>query len=140
MREKDKETTMSSAEVNEHQRERDMHSRRERMREESQAEVESVLTLAGLKPERMWELANGYWPLAPTYDDVRKPWWLAQTSLGLIRIGWRKRVMSLEWDATPHRGVVTDDEVTKSETMVHAYAPAKAVEYLTRLREMCAST
>jgi hypothetical protein len=114
--------------------ERDLHVRRDTMATESRAEVESILTLAGLKPSRMWELTNGYWPLAPAYDDVRCPWWLAQTSIGLIRIGWRKRVLSIEWDATPHRHVVTSDDVTKGETMVHAYSAAKAVEYLTALR------
>ena len=116
-----------------------MHSHRMKMAKESREEVESILTLAGLKPTRMWELANGYWPLAPTYDDVRRPWWLAMTSLGLLRIGWRKSVMSIEWDATPIKAVVTDDQVTKEETMVHAYTTAKAVEYLQRLRELSAS-
>jgi hypothetical protein len=113
---------------------RDRHSMRERMVTESRAETESILTLAGLPPERMWELANGYWPLAPEYDDVRRPWWLAMTSLGLIRIGWRKRVLSIDWEATPHRHVVTSDDVTKDDTGVHAYSTAKAVEYLTALR------
>ena len=121
--------------VSDYQRERDMHKARERMRDESREEVESALALAGLRPERMWELANHYWPLAPTYDDVRRPWWLAQTSIGLIRMGWRKRVISIDWESTAHRVLVTNDDVTKSETMVHAYSRSKMVEYLTRLRE-----
>jgi hypothetical protein len=117
------------------ERENDMHARREKMRDESRSEVESMLTLAGLKPGRMWELANGYWPLAPHYDDVRRPWWLARTSIGLIEIGRRKRVISISWNATDVRAVVTEDDVTKEDTMVHAWSVAKAVEYLTRLRE-----
>lgn len=116
-----------------------MHSRRDRMRRETRDESTSILTLAGLRPERMWELANGYWPNAPDYDDVRRPWWLAKTSLGLIRIGWRKRVLEIEWEATDLRVVVTEDDVTKSKTMVHAWSSAKAVEYLTRLRESAPS-
>jgi hypothetical protein len=114
----------------------DMHTHRDRMREESEGEVASMLTLAGLKPTRMWELANRYWPLAPNYDDVRRPWWLAQTSVGLIEIGDRKRVISISWEATEIRVIVTEDDVTKGETMVHAWSMAKAVEYLTRLREV----
>jgi hypothetical protein len=117
------------------ERENDMHSHREKMRDESKAEVESMLTLAGLKPTRMWELANRYWPLAPNYDDVRRPWWLAQTSIGLIEIGRRKRVLSISWEACDVRDVVTADEVTKENYMVHAWSSGKAVEYLTRLRE-----
>jgi hypothetical protein len=118
------------------ERDNKIHHERERMREESRGETESILTLAGLKPERMWELANRYWPLSPQYDYARRPWWLAQTSLGLIQIGRRKRVISIEWDATHRRVVVTEDNVTKSDTMVHAWSTAKAVEYLTRLREI----
>ncbi len=111
-----------------------VHVARDKMKKESRAEAESICTLAGLPPERMWELANGYWPLAPQYDEARRPWWLVQTAIGLIRMGWRKRVMSIEWDATPHRCVVTIDNVTKDDTMVHASSVAKAVEYLTSLR------
>ncbi len=115
-----------------------MHTHREQMVTKTREEVTSILTLAGLRPERMWELANGYWPLAPSYDDVRSPWWLAQTSIGLIRIGSRKRVVSIEWDACKVRGIVTTDDVTKRDTMVHAWSMAKAVEYLQRLREIAA--
>ena len=113
-----------------------MHRRREEMRTTSREEVLSILALAGLKPTRTWELANGYWPDAPDYDDVRYPWWLAQTSIGLIRIGRRKRVIAIDWEATAIEAVVTKDDVTKGPKMVHAWETAKAVEYLQRLREM----
>jgi hypothetical protein len=122
--------------VDDYERELAMHTRREQMVTKTRDEVTSILTLAGLRPERMWELANGYWPLSPRYDDVRSPWWLAQTSIGLIRIGSRKRVISIEWEVCKVRGIVTADDVTKDETMVHAWSTAKAVEYLSRLREM----
>jgi len=116
--------------------ERDMHTHREQMVKDTREEVVSILTLAGLPPSRTWELANKYWPLAPDYDDVRWPWWLAQTSVGLIEIGWRKRVLSIDWEATGVNAEVTSDDVTRSPFMVHAYSTAKAVEYLTRLREL----
>jgi hypothetical protein len=112
----------------------EMRLRRSQMRRESHEEVESILTLAGLRSERMWELANGYWPDSPTYDDVRYPWWLAKTSIGLIRIGRRKRVLAIDWEATGIKASVTDDEVTRGETMVHAWSSEKAVEYMKRLR------
>ena len=118
-----------------YEREREIHRRREQMRTKSREEVTSILTLAGLKPERMWELANGYWPDAPTYDDVRTSWWLAQTSIGLVRLGWRKRVIEIDWNETGIKATVTEDDVTKGSTVVHAYSQAKAVEYPTRLRE-----
>jgi hypothetical protein len=114
---------------------RDIHSHREKMQSDSRKEATSILTLAGLPPSRIWELANGYWPLAPDYDSVRRPWWLAQTRIGLVQLGWRKRVLAIDWSATDVRATVTEDDVTKGPTMVHAYSTAKAVEYMQRLRE-----
>jgi len=116
------------------ERENAIHQQREEMRDKGREEITSILTLAGLRPKRMWELANGYWPLAPTYDDVRRPWWLAKTEIGLIRIGWRKRVLSIEWEETGISAIVTDDNVTKELTLVHAYSQEKAIEYLKLLR------
>jgi hypothetical protein len=131
MKDMDKESVKT-----EYDREREMFSLREKMQKESKEEVESILTLADLKPERMWELANGYWPLAPIYDDARIPWWLAQTSIGLIRMGWRKRVIAIDWEATGIKWEVTADNVTKGPTMVHAYSTQKGVEYLKELHKI----
>jgi hypothetical protein len=119
-----------------HEADRKLRHLRERMRKETEDEATSILTLAGLRPERMWELANGYWPDAPAYDEVRCPWWLAMTRIGLIRIGWRKRVIAIDWDATKVRVIVTSDDVTKGDTMVHAWSIAKAVEYLTAIAKL----
>lgn len=113
----------------------DVRQRRERMREQTKDEATAILTLAGLRPERLWELANQYWPDVPSYDDVRRPWWLAKTSIGLIQIGWRKRVLEIDWKETGVEVTVTPDNVTKGSTMVHAWSTEKAVQYLTRLRE-----
>ena len=117
----------------------DVQSRREEMRRKSREEAESIVSLAGFEIRHTWELANGYWPASPRYDDVRKPWWLFLTQVGPVRVGWRKRVLEIEWDATDLRGIVTDDNVTKGDTYVHAWSRSKAVEYLTKLRLMCAS-
>lgn len=119
----------------EYERARAMRQRREELRKETHAECVSMLTLAGISVDRAWELANGYWPDSPDYDDVRRPWWLFQTPLGLIRIGRRKRVIEIDWSATKIRAVVTDEGVTKDETMVHAWGVEKAVTYLRSLRE-----
>lgn len=94
------------------------------------------MTLAGFVVRKSWELANGYWPDHPDYDDVREPWWLFLTDLGLIRIGWRKRVIAIDWEACEVRGIVTDDDVTKDATSVHAWKVEKAVEYLRALRRL----
>jgi len=105
------------------------------MREKSRTDFLSILHLAGFTTYRWWELANQYWPLHPDFDNVREPWWLFQTPIGLIEIGWRKRVISIDWSTTEIRKIVTQDDVTKNETLVHAWSVEKAIEYLKELRK-----
>lgn len=99
-----------------------------------QSHVTALFEMAGFEVKSLHELPNGYWP--ESYVELRRdnPWWLAETEIGLVKIGWRKRVISIEWPNTARRVIVTDDDVTKHETLVHAYGYAKALEYLTALR------
>ncbi len=78
-------------------------------------------------PTRMYRLVNQYDP------EREDPWWLVKTKHGLIEIGWRKRVISIDWSETPIQKIITEDDVTKSETMVHAWSVNKAIEYLISL-------
>lgn len=96
-------------------------------------EFRAIFTLAGIEIQKTWYLQNNYWPNHPDYFDIRTPWYLFRTPLGLIRIGWRKRVISIHWEDTPIKKTVTEDNVTKDEQMVHAYTPEKAIEYLKAL-------
>jgi hypothetical protein len=102
-------------------------------------EALSLFALAGIPVERVWALVDGYGydPDDTRYFETlpRQVWWLAKTPFGLIQIGWRKRVIHIDWSETAVRRVITDEDVTKSETVVHAWSPAKAVEYLTSLRQ-----
>lgn len=112
----------------------EMGRRRSEMRDSSIARYKSILTLAGFESEKNWELANGYWPDHPKYDDVREPWWLFQTQHGLIRIGRRKRVTEIDWSATSFRGKITDEpNVTSEDTLVHAWSDDKAAKYMREL-------
>ena len=111
----------------------EMHRLREAMCKQSRIEAEAIVKLAGFDVRHVWELANLYWPLATDYDDVRRPWWLFMTEIGPIRLGWRKRVIEIDWSACEARAVVTEDAVTKDETYVHAYSGEMAVEYMRAL-------
>lgn len=110
----------------------------------------AIFVLADISVLRMWELPNGYWPCpalppsdAPTYEMANalryrrlreeSPWWLVWTPFGLVEIGWRKRVISIDWSDTPVRAEVTADEVTKGATHVHAWSTEDAVRYLKAL-------
>lgn len=126
-----------------------------------QEEAEGLFRVAGFKVKRTWELPNGYCggsasvlrdiedKLSPNYTyppleeriktclwPLRSPWWLVLTDFGPIEIGWRKRVISIDWSATNIRGVVTTDETTKGLGHVHAWTMDAAVRYLTALRAM----
>lgn len=101
-------------------------------------EVDAIFILAGIPVEKKWELANKYWPDTPEYADIRSknPWWLVQTPYGMVEIGWRKRVIQIDWSDTKFRGIVTPDQVTQEETLVHAWSYSKAVAYMTDLKRM----
>lgn len=96
----------------------------------------SLFEMAGFDVKSVHELPNGYWP--ESYVELRRdnPWWLMETQIGLMKIGWRKRVIQITWTDTAVRGIVTTDEVTRETDLVHAYSYAKALQYLTDLKRM----
>jgi hypothetical protein len=107
----------------------------------TEEQVKAIFLLAGFNVIKLHRIENKYWPLNQPYDEQRRnsPWWLVQTEFGWIEIGWRKRVISIDWEDTGIRARPTPDEVTKEDHMVHAYSEAKAVEYLKSLHE-CMTT
>lgn len=98
-------------------------------------EAEALLRVAGITWTWVEELSNRYWPIA--YAPL-PPWFLFNTNIGLLIIGRRKRVIEIDWRRTDLRVIVTDDDVTKSETCVHAYSLVKAAEYLGNLAQHAA--
>lgn len=99
--------------------------------------LRAIFLLAGIEIRCAHKLANGY--CGDQCEVCRKnPWWLVETQMGLIKIGWRKRVISIDWSATKIRAIITTDDCTKDESSVHAWGHAKAVEHLTNLRMIAA--
>ena len=92
--------------------------------------VREIFPEAGVIVQSLKRLENGYWG---HLEDGAYPWWFVKTTIGWIEIGWRKRVISVDWEHTSVRKIVTSDDVTKGLTYVHAYSEAKAVEYLKEL-------
>lgn len=96
-------------------------------------EVIALTVLSKIAHSGVHKTPNLYWPDHPNYDDMREkyPWWVIHVEGGgLITIGWRKRVICIDWSMTNRRGIVTEDDVTKDDTMVHAWTVDKALEYL----------
>lgn len=71
------------------------------------------------------------------------PWFLFHTIHGDIVMGWRKRVISIEWQSNfkPFNmlEVFSSEDVTKWESQskrgIHAWGKDKAIEYLTKVRD-----
>lgn len=103
--------------------------------------MKALFLLTGFEIEKSYELVNEYWGT----DQPDSPWWLVKTEYGMIKIGWRKRVINIDWSDTEYKAgeskfwdgrdidVITNDDVTKDPTHIHAWGYAKAVEYLTTL-------
>lgn len=100
----------------------------------TEGDARALLTLAGFAVSKVWRLENCYWPDSYIALRIANPWWLVKTEIGLITIGWRKRVLSIDWSETDVRATVTEDGVTNGADHVHAYSTAQALEYLSALR------
>ena len=99
--------------------------------------LDALLTLAGIDPVAVHQLANKYWPDCDAYAQLRRdnPWWLVLTKAGPVVIGRRKRVISINWAETGIRAKMTADDQTTSELeYCHAWTYEKAVEYLSTLQ------
>lgn len=102
-------------------------------------QVEAIFLLADIEILNIWEIKNQY---CGEECCKHKPWWLVQTKYGMITIGWRKRVISIEWkfiNALQLNGKEVqpkeDSWVTSWENGVHAYGYAKTVEYMTNFKD-----
>lgn len=90
----------------------------------------SLFKMAGFSVVHCKEITNQY---RSSYDD---PWLLIQTEYGVIIIGNRKRVINIDWTFCPFRGVITEDEVTKNDNLIHAWSYEDALKYLTNLNKL----
>jgi hypothetical protein len=88
---------------------------------------------AGFQHVAMDEIANRYWA---DVSGESAPWFMVATEKGFFVIGWRKRVIHIEWSGliTPP-DLFADADVTKGPEHIHAWGQSKAIEYLSRVRE-----
>lgn len=78
-----------------------------------------------------WEpIRNEYWS-----DADALPWYSVKTSIGTIKVGWRKRVIVLDWSDTNAKPDFSADNVTQGDSYVHAYGYDKLTEYLRRIKD-----
>lgn len=105
--------------------------------------IMALLRMVYEKPVSLTRLPNGYCGDHPTSDcDICKerPWWRVEfENVGPVTIGWRKRVIVINWKETGialNPQMVTTDDVTKSEFDVDAWGYGRCIEYLTSILHM----
>jgi hypothetical protein len=80
------------------------------------------------------EIPNGYCNQWCCRDA---PWFIVTTGIGPITVGWRKRVISIDWSASDVKQsaeqLFPEEDVTKSGYLIHAWGVEKAKEYVRRL-------
>jgi len=93
-----------------------------------------ILSVFGNRAIFVEEIPNGY---CDRYCCKHLPWFIVTTTKGRIRIGWRKRVILIDWiDSTiedESEKLFIDEDVTKFDKSIHAWGIDKAKEYIDKL-------
>lgn len=83
------------------------------------------------QPIYVKEIPNEY------FGRLSEPWLIVTTAIGHIKIGWRKRVIQIDWSQTDlvktAEDLFPEENVTKDKQMIHAWSYEKAKEYLSVL-------
>lgn len=92
--------------------------------------------LIGLFPEHIFveAIPNGY---CSQWCCRHLPWFIITTRIGRFKIGWRKRVINIDWSETvgtkDARELFRDEDTTRGgrgEKYIHAWGLDKAKEYI----------
>jgi hypothetical protein len=91
------------------------------------------VSLLALFPGKIFveEIPNGY---CRQSCCRHLPWFVVTTEIGRFKIGWRKRVIHLEWTETLVKATADDlfpaEDVTKHDRVIHAWGYDKARSYI----------
>jgi len=97
-------------------------------------ELSGLFKEAGFDPIHIEVINSEYCGEACCY---KYPWIIATTNKGRIKLGWRKRVMNLDWSDSDlginGMEMFKDEDVTKGTSYIHCWGKEKALEYLKKL-------
>lgn len=114
---------------------------RKHLDETQEAQFREIFEKAGFKDIRISRIPN-------EYCDCERcaSWFHVNTELGTIKVGWRKRVINIDWtsirESLQKAGefskmdiilLFEEEAVTKAEHYIHAWGWDKAQEYLNRI-------
>lgn len=99
-------------------------------------ELAGLFILAGFDKIYVEVIDNQY---SVDADYYRTPWIIVTTGFGRIILGWRKRVLNLDWSDSTIKAdgnkLFSDEKTTTDKRYVHCHGKEKAVEYLKRLKD-----
>lgn len=104
--------------------------------------IMAFIRMAYEKPLSLKRLPNGYCGDHPEKCEIcaARPWWEIEfEGVGPVVVGWRKRVIVIDWSKTGRQlmpKMVTEDDVTKNAVLVHAYGYGKAIMYLQQVLDL----
>lgn len=89
----------------------------------------AVALLAGLEYTEVHKLPNAYWPNSPD------PWLLFVCDGGTVTMGWRKRVLHVEWTIGDADAIEDEDLkwISHASRFFHAWDWIQAVRFLSRV-------
>lgn len=97
-------------------------------------ELTELFKSAGFNTIHIEIIGNQYCSDACCY---KYPWIIVTTKKGRIKLGWRKRVMNLDWSESDIKAIGTelfkDEKTTTGEHYIHCWGKDKAIEYLKKL-------
>ncbi len=101
----------------------------EHLAAKQEKEFREIFVKAGFRINKITQLPNQY-----CQCERCAPWFDIETEFGIIRIGWRKRVINIEWSKlSPKKSLLKlfkKEDVTKWKDGIHAWGAEKAEEYL----------
>ena len=97
-------------------------------------ELTKIFKSAGFNTIHVETIDSQYCSNACCY---KYPWIIVTTKKGRIKLGWRKRVINLDWSESDIKAIGTelfkDEETTTGERYIHCWSEDKAIEYLKKL-------
>ena len=95
--------------------------------------IEANKSLVRIFPQPIYveEIPNGY---CSRGCCAHLPWFVVTTPFGRIKIGWRKRVISIDWSESKvvktGSELFPDENTSKGDRDIHAWSLEKAKEYV----------
>ena len=104
---------------------------RAKLARDQEEEFRQIFVRAGFKWPKLTAVKNQYCGC-----EYCAPWYEVKTKYGKFTIGWRKRVINLDWSATGRDflPLFADEDVTKESGYIHAWGVDQCVDFLTRIK------